>query len=367
MSRLLPRLRWALLIAAGPAAVVAQRYANPAWVEVHVARGWSLQVGAGLSRVSGAVGFSLAEVSVIALVLGLGVGAWSTFRPADRWARARRRLPVLLAAISLTWAWGMFAWGLNYSREPIRKAFGYAVAWPTPEELGALGVLFVEELNAARAAVQEDPSGVARLHDTVPAAFARASGAFDQLGERYPFLGGTYAPPKAILLSPILSLLGIGGVYDPLTGEPNVNVDVPEFFLPFNACHELAHQRAVAREDEANFVGWLAARGVADADFQYSAARFASRQIINAWGRTDPDAARAAWSARSAAVRRDDDAADAWRARYDTPVAHAGQAMNDAYLRSNGIADGVESYGRVTDLLVAWARAEGRLGAPATD
>ena len=60
-------------------------------------------------------------------------------------------------------------------------------------------------------------------------------------------------------------------------------------------------------------------------------------------------------------MRRDDAAAEAWRARYDTPIAHAGEAVNDAYLRSNGVSDGVESYGRVTDLLVAWARAEGPL------
>lgn len=361
MKALLPALRWALLFSAGPAAMVAQRTAEPAWVETHVARGWSLDAAAAISRVSGAVSFSLAEVSVLALVAGLFVGGWLTFRPADRWARARRVLPYLLAGVSLTWAAGMMIWGLNYSREPIRLAFGYAVPKPTPEELGTLGRALLAEEGQARARVDEDAAGVARLRDGLPDAFSRASGAFDRLGERFPFLGGRYAPPKGIVLSPILSLLGIGGVYDPLTAEPNLNIDVPEFFIPFNACHELAHQRSVAREDEANFVGWLAARGVPDADFQYSAARFAARHILSAWGRTHPDEAYAAWRERSKDVRRDDAAAEAWRARYDTPIAHAGEAVNDAYLRSNGVSDGVESYGRVTDLLVAWARAEGPL------
>jgi hypothetical protein len=338
---------------------VAQRTADPAWVEANVARGWGLRVAAAISVVTGAVPFSVAEVSVLALVAGVVAGLWRLLRGPGRVARTRRALPWVLAAVSLTWAWGMASWGLNYRREPLIDTFGYPAGPTTPDELARLGGELVDALNAARAETAEDAAGVARLDGTARDAFARAAHTYDQLGEHYPFLGGTYAPPKAIVLSPILSLLGIGGVYDPLTAEPNVNVDVPSFFLPFNACHELAHQRGVAREDEANFVGWLAAREDPGADFRYSAARFAARHIVGSWARTDVDAARAAWERRSAAVRRDDDAAEAWRARYDTVVAVVGHAMNDAYLRSNGVRDGAASYGRVTDLLVAWRRAQG--------
>ncbi len=357
MSTLRNRARWALLLASGPAAALAQRTADPAWVEATVARGWGLRVAAALSRVTGTVSFSIGEVCVVGLVAGAAVGMWRTFRPTDRWARARRALPWVLATASLTWAWGMATWGLNYRREPIRKAFGYSVSKPTPDELGQLGAALISELNDTRAEVSEDPSGVARLGDDIPDAFRRASATFDRLGERHGFLGGSYAPPKPIFLSPILSLLGIGGVYNPLTAEPNLNVDMPTFFLPFNACHELAHQRGIAREDEANFVGWLAAHDDAGADFRYSAARFASRHIVVAWGRTNQAEAWELWQSRSAGVLRDEAAVDAWRARYDTIIADAGEAVNDAYLRSNGVHDGVESYGRVTDLLVAWWRA----------
>ena len=55
----------------------------------------------------------------------------------------------------------------------------------------------------------------------------------------------------------MLSYLGISGIFIPFTCEANVNATLPDWEIPFTACHELAHQRGFAREDEANYVGYL--------------------------------------------------------------------------------------------------------------
>jgi len=56
----------------------------------------------------------------------------------------------------------------------------------------------------------------------------------------------------------------------PFTGEANVNISMPHTSIPFTACHEMAHQIGFAREDEANFIAYIACKNHPSPDFQYS-------------------------------------------------------------------------------------------------
>ena len=47
-----------------------------------------------------------------------------------------------------------------------------------------------------------------------------------------------------------------------------------------------------------------------------------------------------------------------WQEFKDKPVSNAAQKINDAYLKANNQEDGVQSYGRMVDLLLAQFRAE---------
>ena len=60
---------------------------------------------------------------------------------------------------------------------------------------------------------------------------------------------------------------------------------------------------------------------------------------------------------RSAAVRRDLQALQEWSDRYSGRVSRVSRSINNAYLRSQGQAEGVRSYGRMVDLLIAERRA----------
>ena len=44
---------------------------------------------------------------------------------------------------------------------------------------------------------------------------------------------------------------------------------------------------------------------------------------------------------------------DYW-AKFEGPVADAAQTVNDTYLKANGQTDGIQSYGRMADLIVAY-------------
>ncbi len=329
---------------------------SPAIVESVFARRLYPAIGGRLGGLTNLLPFSLAECAVVAVAVWLAVAAIRLARRKDRrpaLARAGARLLLAAGGLYLTF---LLLWGLNYQREPFAASAGLLVRPSSLEELEAACLVFVDAANAARDGLPEDAAGVMRLADGIRPTLARTEAGFQAAAERYPFLDGCPARPKAIFASVAFSWLGITGIYSPFTGEPNVNADVPDPDLPFCASHEVAHQRGFAREDEANYVGYLACRLHPDPAFRYSGLLSASLFTMNALAPLD----RAAWermdARRSGAVRRDIRALVAWAEAYKGPVERASRRVNDAYLRSQGQDQGVRSYGRVVDLLLAERR-----------
>jgi hypothetical protein len=165
---------------------------------------------------------------------------------------------------------------------------------------------------------------------------------------------------KPVLLSPLMSYLGIGGIYAPFTGEANVNATLPDWDRPFTVCHELAHQRGFAREDEANYLAYLACRSHPDRDFQYSGTFQAALYVLGALYAADRPAYDAVRPSLPPPLERDLAALAAWRARYKSRLSRVQDRVNDTYLRTQGQREGVRSYGRMVDLLLAERRAAGR-------
>ena len=64
--------------------------------------------------------------------------------------------------------------------------------------------------------------------------------------------------------------LGFQGYYNPFSGEGQVNTTIPRFLEPFVTAHEVAHQIGYAKENEANFAGFLACRSYPSNVFRYS-------------------------------------------------------------------------------------------------
>jgi hypothetical protein len=177
-----------------------------------------------------------------------------------------------------------------------------------------------------------------------------------------PALSGS---PKLAVLSPLLSYLGIGGIFSPFTGEANVNATLPDWDLPFTAEHELAHQHGFAREDEANYVGYLACRDHPDRDFRYSGTFQAGLYALGALARADRAAYARLRVTLAPPLGRDLAALQAWRARYESRLGEVQDRVNDAYLKTQGQRAGIRSYGRMVDLLIAERRGSAAAGGAA--
>lgn len=316
--------------------------AAPGLVESAYSRGVYPWIAHGLGGLTSAFALALADGIPLAL---LGLVALGAVRLRRGW-RADRARAVLATGRALALAAGLAylvflaCWGLNYRRQPLAHSLGLELRAAPVAELEVLARELVGDANELRRGRSEKKGVFALAQGTAPV-FARAE---------------TGARPKASLLSPALARLGISGIFVPFTGEALVNRLLPESELPFSAAHERAHAAGWAREDEANFVAWRACRDHADPDFRYSGTLVASLYVVGTLLGADPEAARAVAGERSAAVRRDIEAIQAYQRRYEGRLARAGDRVNDAYLRSQGEARGVQSYGRMVDLLLAERR-----------
>jgi hypothetical protein len=336
------KLAFWLALAAGPLAVLLWMAGGwwPPVVEALYSRGLYPWVMAPVSRALAALPFAVAPVLLVAGVLA-AVGA--LFLHPRGWMG-------VLAGLSVLVAWFILGWGLNYQRESWAANVGWTVRGGTVAELDALARDLAARVGPLRAQAWKDgPPPWLKLIRAIPAAY-------DHAALRWPLLAGQFAAPKASPAPESMSWLGISGIYMPFTGEPLVNTGPGQWSLPFTAAHESAHLHGWAREDEANFLAFLVLRDCGDPRLEYSAWSMALLYVAEALGSAAPDGA-ARWKAIAATLPHD--VLEDWRSyfrywdRFKGPVQQAAQSVNDAYLKVQGQADGVKSYGRMVDLLLA--------------
>jgi hypothetical protein len=181
---------------------------------------------------------------------------------------------------------------------------------------------------------------------------------YERLGEDIPELGIEQfdSTVKPVIMSKLMTKLEILGIYSYFTGESNINVAFPDYTIPFTAAHELAHQRGIAREDEANMIAFLVCIGSDDPYIQYSAYLNVYEYVSSALYQADRDAFYEVHGELYTSVRKEQAAYSAFFSKYNDSVASkVTGTVNDAYLKSQGTA-GRKSYGMVVDLTVAYLK-----------
>lgn len=157
-------------------------------------------------------------------------------------------------------------WGINYNRKGIAWQMGLDKATYSTNELKLLNQMLLQKVNSSKA--EWIQSGLSYPSEKV--LFQQASAAYDSLQRTYSFLAYKPVSLKTSLWGWFGNYANFTGYYNPFTGEAQVNTTIPKFLLPFTSCHEIAHQLGYAKESEANFVGFLAAKASQQPLFTYS-------------------------------------------------------------------------------------------------
>lgn len=185
-----------------------------------------------------------------------------------------------------------------------------------------------------------------------------------RLGRQFKALAGYYPKPKELCWSGFYSQQYMMGYYFPFSMEANYNGQMYITNMPVTMCHELSHLKGFIREDEANFIGYLACVDSEDPLFRYSA-------YLSVIGYLDRDFIQAAGKDQAAdpehpAISRqvNDDriflTREMWeqveeQAVFETEtVRQAADAFLNTTLTLNGVEDGTVSYSRVAALLLKY-------------
>lgn len=244
--------------------------------------------------------------------------------------------------------------GINYYASSFSSYAGLEDGTYTVEELDALCSDLVELVN------ESAKTGRQVYRENRSAWRAEAVKAMQAAGEKFPCLDGFYPRPKEVLVSWILSVQQLCGVYSPFTVEANFNGDMPDYNVPHTLCHELSHLKGFMREDEANFIGYLACISSENEAFRYSGYLTGWVYAGNALARADRKRYIELTNQLCEEARQDlDENSDFWN-RYESKVSEAATQMNDTYLKMNSQTDGVKSYGRMVDLMLSYRRMQQR-------
>lgn len=82
--------------------------------------------------------------------------------------------------------------------------------------------------------------------------------ALKNVSEMFPLLKASFPNPKKIYNSDFMSQQYLAGIYFPFSLEANYNKLMYPSNFPSTICHELSHLKGYIREDEANFISFIA-------------------------------------------------------------------------------------------------------------
>ena len=155
-------------------------------------------------------------------------------------------------------------------------------------------------------------------------------------------------------------------MYFPFFAECNVNIAQPDYLIPATAAHESAHSRGIAFENECNFLAFLSCIKSDYPEYRYSGYMEAYTYCSNAlfayniemWKQTEgllTERMRADFTALN-------DYIDRHTAKNTGTVAdeivdvvnEVSHTTNDTFIKVQGVEDGTLSYGRVTELILAY-------------
>lgn len=353
---LIKKLPWLLLTPLG--LFLPGLAANSPWsVERIFSRGAYPVIIRTISSFTGLFGFSVAEVFVCAVILGV------VFLLIRNIVRLAVKKQSFMGFVSFVLSLGIFAgvmlnlfyvaWGFNYSRPTLYQLMELEVKQRPDSELQQLCFTLADRAAKLRSEVPEDENGVFYIAD-YREYFDKIPTAYQSLGEDFTIFSSPAAVAKGVKASEGMSWAGISGIYMPYTAEPNVNVHQPTLLMLSSAAHETAHYLGFAREDEANFIAYLACTYSDDPAIEYSGVMLALINCANKLYRSDANKFAPLREMYSDAMIRDLSAYNAYWDAYEGEVQEAVDTLNDNYLKFNQQQDGVKSYGMMVDLMLAY-------------
>jgi hypothetical protein len=247
----------------------------------------------------------------------------------------------------------LFLWGFNYARVPLEKTMGLDVRELSKEELRKEADEIIQICINARNEIKGSDTFSLKQNffpeDLETEMRFCLMKVLDSLG--YP----TISKVRGRQLYPAGLLYGFNssGVYMPFTGEGHVESALHILQKPFTLAHEMSHGYGFGDEGTCNFLGFLACMESENPAIRYSGHLTSLRYVFN---QLDSAYLYEKKNAISTGMKNDVAAIFAEMDKYFEFIPGMHAVTYEAYLRMQGIKDGIDNYDRMVLMLAAYRR-----------
>lgn len=241
-------------------------------------------------------------------------------------------------------------WGLNYDRMPLSQQMHLKEKSYSKEDLETLVGLLVNRMNG----IDSISRSVRDKLNSNDSLFLFSAQAYRAYGREDHFFRYPNPSVKSSFYGYLANYMGFSGYYNPFSGEAQVNTTIPRFVQPFTTCHEIGHQLGYAKEEEANFCGFLTTKSSSDPAFRYSVYVDLYLYAASALYSLDSTAYIPYREALKPDVRQDlRDLREFYR-KYQNPLEPLIHILYGKYLKANRQPEGIDSYDEVVGLAIAY-------------
>ncbi|MDQ0784491.1 hypothetical protein QF044_004345 [Chryseobacterium sp. W4I1] len=260
----------------------------------------------------------------------------------------------LLFVLNIFYFIYQICWGMLYFQTPIIKKLS-SQKEPEINKAKKLALRYLEKCKSTRQSVQEDKNGIFIITDLN----AVQTEILQQQAQLPKYISDKEAPQinafKPSLFKNVMNFTGILGYYNPFTAEAQYNSGLPHTFIPFTCAHESSHQLGFAREQEANFVGYLIGVRSGNSDLRYSTEYFTLKSLLRFISEQDPEFVKSILRQYSPAMQRDRRYERSFIFRHQGWLDDFFGFTNNLFLKSNQ-QEGAVTYSYFIDLLLNYEK-----------
>ncbi len=260
-----------------------------------------------------------------------------------------------LSLLSLVFTVVVFGYNAGYYSDGVEKKVDFERHDLSPEELYQTALALIDGIEEAMPDVYYPRNTYSAMPFSYREMNQKLNEAYDTLCDKYPEFQRMRSNTKPVLLSEPWTYTHISGVYTFFTGEANVNTNYPDFIMVSSAAHEMAHQRGITKEDEANFVAFLVCSLSDDPYVRYCGYADVLNDVMSKLASANPELYNDARAKMPQSLKNEYTSYSVFFDQYrENVAATVSTAVNNAYITSHNQPAGVKSYGLVVDLVAAY-------------
>lgn len=333
---------------------------EPQWIEQIYSRSIFIPIRALYDILFGWLPFPLLYIFVLLMAVWLVKTIGKIRRYSSDWLpRLGYAVLSFVAFLSALIFAFLMVWGYNYGRVPLEDQIGITPEPLDKEQIWEALQAETEELIALRSQIPE--AGEEALDQTYhpPQLERRLRTLLKTWLKDNDFPAYTNARAHKIYPKGIFMRFSSSGLYFPFTGQGQVDAGLHPLQWPYVMTHEMGHAYGFGDEGTCNFLAYVACASAEDPVIAYMGRLAYWRTLATSYLRYERETYQAFRATLPPGMQADLNAINENLRAYPDIMPKARYAAYDAYLKAQGIKEGMLNYSRVMMMVQAWKAKQG--------